>query len=153
MPDLVLAEAPSARSGEPDPIWPWTGSHASAWAIGLHDELERGQRDSDLDRPQQIASWLRVQAVGRDTVCVVEPRIATYRSHWNAAAAIAGLSPVRLRHADGSAELLPPAEPTTATAGGDRSVAVETGLRQRARLWLTDRGEAMARATIRAIQR
>ncbi len=154
MPALLLAESPADSAGDEDPIWPETKSHAAAWACDLHDALDGDRPRNDADVIARIASWLRVQVVGRDTVCVVEPRMSAYQYEWNAAAAAAGLSPVGLLRADGSTTSLPPPpEPTSVPSDLRRPIPVAGGWRARWELWVADRGEALARAAIRAIQR
>ena len=153
MSDLLLAETPSGDGSDTDPVWPQTTSRSATWAHDLHDELERGTLALTAELTGRIASWLRVQALGRQTVCVVEPRMATFAAAWNAAAAIAGLSPVRLRRGDGSIDVQPPVAAKAMAIEPVHAANVTAGWRHRTRLWLADRSEGAARTTIRAIQR
>jgi hypothetical protein len=150
--DLLLAETPTGESSEVDRIWP-AAQAAAAWAHDLHNDLERGQLRSGAELTSRIASWLRVQAVGRESVCVVEPRMSTFAGEWNAGAAAAGLAPVRLRRADGSTDVMPPCDATAMAIEPVTAESVTPGWQHRVEVWIVDRGEDLARAAIRALQR
>lgn len=142
------------------PVWPWLAGGATEWAARLHDEFARRQTPPVPDDVARIASWLRVQAVGRDTVIVTERRIADFAGVWAAGAARADVPAVRLTRSVGSpgepvvAAVVGPASdidaPLTST-GRDRSKRNQ--VLDRARLWAVDRAEDAARLAVRALQR
>jgi hypothetical protein len=142
---LLLVEAASDGT---DPA----ADRLNRWANGLHDRLASQGRPTAADR-QQLTSWLRVQAVGRDTVTVSEPRVGTYAGLWAAAARAAGL-PTRLRSADGTEQRPTPDEAAMEPAFPSvPAPALDDRWQTRARVWLLDRAEAAGRIVIRAAQR
>lgn len=152
MPALLLAEAPQTEAPH-DAVWPWTPTGVTRWAAELLDRVERGELaapDAELGR---IASWLRVQAVGRDAIRIIEPRIARYAGTWAAAARQAGILDVVLIGADGASSPVPTGPATAAPALTGASAPMDLGWRYQAAVWILDRAEALARSAIRAVQR
>jgi hypothetical protein len=143
VPELVLVEA------APDQAVIETQA-LSRWAAELHDRLDSGS-DPDPEASRRLASWLRVQAVGRDTITVTEPRVAAYSALWASAANAVGIS-TRLINAAGES-----CEPTPAgqVAAGPAAMSGVLDDRWRTRLqtWALDRAESAGRAVVRAIQR
>lgn len=150
---------PVADGGDRALTWPQLATGETAWAVRLHDELDARATPATAADIARIASWLRVQAVGRDAVGVVEPRVAEYAMTWAAAAAAAGLSDTLLvRSAGERAEPVPIPTPTPPrgepvapawTAG----VGSRSRYAGRARLWLVDRAEGAMRYAVRTLQR
>jgi hypothetical protein len=95
---LLLVASPAglpAAKADADPVWPSTPDGATLWAQHLHDELTAQPRLSSA-AVGEVASWLRTQAVGRQTIVVSEPRVAKFAGVWAAAAVAAGVGETRL---------------------------------------------------------
>lgn len=129
-----------------------TGDVPSQWAAKLHDRLDAQTRATAGDR-DQLMSWLRVQAVGRDTITITEPRVGKYAGLWAAAARRVGLA-TRLTTATGASLNVTPDDAVDAS---DRAMPSAVGIddrwRTRARSWLFDRAEAAGRIAVRTVQR
>jgi hypothetical protein len=158
---LLLVASPAglpAAKADADPVWPSTPDGATLWAQHLHDELTAQPRLSSA-AVGEVASWLRTQAVGRQTIVVSEPRVAKFAGVWAAAAVAAGVGQTRLVSPDtGGEEVL--VEAIEPMVGVEQPTAVvrpvPRGRRarlDRARLWLVDRAEDTARLAVRAVQR
>jgi hypothetical protein len=162
---LVAARGDAVADTLPDPldpraVWPRTADGTTEWAARLHDELDArptATADANAD-VARIASWLKAQAVGRDTVVVIEPRLTEHAALWASGADQAGLPAVRLTdsiRAAGSpvaAATSPSTSTSTSTSGHWSASAPNTRL-DRSRLWVLDRAEATARSVVRALQR
>jgi len=144
VPDLLLVEA--AWSGT-DPA----AARLNSWATELHDRLDSRGRPTATDR-QRLTSWLRVQAVGRDTVTITEPRTGRYAGLWAAAADAAGLS-IRLRTTAGGDRRPAADDPAEDPTDVPASAAVDDRWQTHVRGWLLDRAEGVARLVVRAAQR
>jgi len=143
VPELLLVDAAGAGTDPPS-------DRLSRWASELHDQLESPGRPSAADR-RRLTSWLRVQAVGRDTVTVTEARMTTYAELWATAAQAAGLT-TRLISAGGESE--PPVAAAVVASDGTSALAeVDDRWRTRIRIRLLDHAEAAGRAAVRTIQR
>jgi hypothetical protein len=152
---LVLVFAPQPVSADLPAdgaaVWPRTADGATAWAERLHDRLVAEPQLDDIGAVDRIASWLRVQAIGRSRIEVSEPRLDVFAPLWAAAAHAAGVADVRLaptRADDG--------EPVAADPPRRPAVPVRSdpvGSAGRARLWALDRAEQTARVVVRALQR
>jgi hypothetical protein len=149
---LLLTDAGQADPDE-DSVWPWTDTGATRWVADLHDEIERsGREDLGHDRGR-IASWLRVQAVGRDTIRISDPRLPAHAADWAAAAQQAGIAAVRVLHPDGSAAVVTAGRDDAHALAPSASPTIAVGTVHRVQNWLADRAEAGARIVIRAVQR
>jgi hypothetical protein len=161
---VSVAEVAAASADEVGPAWPTLPSGVTAWAQLMGDRLSADPASRSADDTERaiddIASWLRVQVVGRDTVVVVEPRLSTVRDTWTRGARRAGLSEVYLALApndlgeivtiDESKDAdLPPAAARAAASAPSPSRR-RSG---RLRLWLADRTESVARRAVRSLQR
>jgi hypothetical protein len=143
MPELLLVEAAAdGTNSTPDEL--------SRWAASRHDELDSRGQVTAADR-RRLASWLRVQAVGRPTVTITEARVEKYAGMWAAAAHSTGLD-IRLISAAGVSHQ-PTPDRDTSDPTGAAAIEVDDRWRTRSRVWLLDRAEAAGRVAIRAIQR
>jgi hypothetical protein len=150
MPGLLLIEA--AREGT-DPL----ANRRSSWASALHDELEKKRQVTPADR-QRVSSWLRVQAVGRDTITVAEPRVGAHAGLWTAAAQAIGLATQLRTEAGQTRQPAPDSAAMGSAIDGTAeatatTIEVDTGWKARARNWLLDRAEAAGRFAVRASER
>lgn len=152
VPALLLAEAPQPAADE-DTVWPTTATGATCWAAELHDHLDHSD-DADCNGAvTHIASWLRVQAVGRETIRVTEPRLPRHAVSWAAAAFQLGITEVTLLRSDGATSPVTPAPARAAMIGSPGSTPIGFGRRDQVTGWIVDRAEAAARMVIRAVQR
>jgi hypothetical protein len=148
---LVVAAEPVVADADGAAVWPRTANGATAWAAQLHDQLVADHASDEAAVVARVASWLRVQAIGRPRIVVSDPRLNRFAPLWAAAAHAAGIADVRLAPV-GSAEGVPVAvEPPPRPARPVRSNQV--GSAGRARLWALDRAEQTARVVVRVVQR
>jgi hypothetical protein len=160
---VSAAEAAAAPADEVGRAWPTLPSGVTAWAQVMGDRLSADAASRSADDTERaiadIASWLRVQVVGRDTVVVVEPRLSTVCDIWTRGARRAGLRKVYLALAPndlGEIVTIDEAEdadlPPAAARAAARAVRPLRGRTGRLRLWLADRTESVARRAVRSLQ-
>jgi hypothetical protein len=129
------------------------GPASSSWPAELHKRLDARGGAAGAADVAAAASWLRVQAVGRDAVEVADHRVQAYTALWSRAAYDAGYDDVRHLGPDGVAHEVEPMAVSAPAVAVDVPRPGLRGAAVRAREWAVDRAEDVARLALRAVER